>query len=268
MNSGKNLAKSLSESTDKLDSRLKSFLTRPDLKNVHDVRTSIRRIEASFNLLPKNIRKKKIVSNYLTRTKSLFKSTSPIRDIDIAEGKLRKFETTAGIPDLLKRNEERRAQLLGAAMKVAGTLEKTPIPRIKPSLISESKLSKRRKKIEKKFEDILHDQIAVVLANPKPDALHEFRKNCKMLRYTLELDSNKKKRRLETTLEYLQTTLGNVLDDYTTLGYLAPLGDKAAPIISELNMARDKDYTKFVAILKRSLGATVTKSRSKHIVKA
>ena len=98
------------------------------MKNVHDVRTSIRRIEASFNLLPKNIRKKQIVSNYLTRTKSLFKATSPIRDIDIAEGKLKKFETITGIPDLLKRNEEKRAQLLSVAMKAAGTLEKTPIP--------------------------------------------------------------------------------------------------------------------------------------------
>ena len=268
MNSTRNFAKSLSDSTDKLDSRLKSFLARPNVKSIHDVRTSIRRIEASFNLLPKNVRKKKIVSNYLTRTKSLFKATSPIRDIDIAEGKLGKFETIAGIPDLLKRNEERRAQLLGAAMKEAGRLEETPMPRIKQSQISESKLSKRRKKIEKKFEDILHDQIEDVLSNPKPEELHKFRKNCKMLRYTLELDSNKKKKKLEMTLEYLQTALGSVLDDYMTLGHLSPLGDVAAPIVSELNMARDNDYAKFVAILKRRFGATVARSRSKRVVKA
>ncbi len=266
MNSAKNYAKSLNGSTVRLDSRLKAFLARPNVKNVHDVRTSIRRIEASFNLLPKNIRKKQTVSNYLTRTKSLFRATSPIRDIDIADGKLRKFETIGGISDLLKRNEEKRMQLLSVAIKAAGTLDKTPKPRIKPSQISESKLSKRRKKIERKFEESLHDQMAVVLSNPKPEELHEFRKNCKMLRYSLELDSNKKKK-LEATLEYLQTTLGNVLDDYMTLGYLSSLGEVASPIVSELNTAKDKDYAKFVAALKRKFGAKVAKSPSKQPVK-
>ena len=269
MNSAKNFAKSLSGSTDKLDSKLKTFLAKPNVKNVHDVRTSIRRVEASFRLLPKNIRKKPNVSSYLTRTRILFKATSPIRDIDIAEGKLKKFETIAGILDLLKRNEEKRAQLLSVAMKAAGTLGKTPRPNIKPSQISESKLSRRRKKIERKFEDSLHDQIAVVLSNPKPEKLHEFRKNCKMLRYSLELDSNRKKKKLVATLEQLQTTLGSVLDDYMTLRFLSDssLGDAAAPIVSELNAAKDKGYTKFDAILKREFRVEVAKSTSKRIPK-
>lgn len=249
----KTFSKQLSRSTDRFNSRLKAFIASQNVKNVHDIRTLIRRIEVSFSLLPKNIRKKQTIAYYLTRSKSLFKLTSTIRDIDIVEGKIKKFQTFPGIPDILSRNAEKRKRLLSAALKSARALERTPSQRIKASQISESKLARRRKKIERRFEDYLDGKAATMLSNPSPEQIHDFRKNCKMLRYAIEIDSSKKKEKLETILEDIQTILGSVMDDYTTLRYLSEpfLGDAGAPLVNELNTAKAREYNRFVRILKK-----------------
>lgn len=253
MNSAKGFARDLSGLTDKVESRVKALIAKPTPNNIHDIRTSIRRIEASFNLLPKNVRKTKSVSAYLARAKSLFKTTSSIRDIDIVALHLKKYETITWIQELLKKNEHKRSQLLVAATRSARLFEKTPAPNVKASQISESKLAKRRKKLEKKFEKILRDQTSTMLFSPKPEQLHEFRKSCKMLRYTLEFESNKKRKKPLASLENLQTILGSMMDGYITLEHLsqASLGEAASQIIDQLNAAKDKDYAKFAAILKR-----------------
>lgn len=155
-------------------------------------------------------------------------------------------------------------------MKSARSLERTPVPQIKASQISESKLARRRKKIERKFEDYLDHKVAIMLSNPTPEQLHDFRKNCKMLRYALEIDSNKKKEKLEATLEDIQTILGSVMDDYTTLRYLSEssIGEVVAPLVDELNAAKDREYTRFVRILKREFGKKVANSSNKQLVTA
>ena len=213
-------------------------------------------MEAMFGLLPKNIRKKQAVVDYLSHSRSLFKITSTIRDIDIVYGKIRKFEAIAGITNLLTENAEKRIQLLSVAMKSARALEKTAIPRIKASQMSESKLARRQKKVERRFEDYLDEKSAVMLSNPKPQQLHDFRIKCKLFRYTLEIDSGKKKKNLETTLQDIQTVLGSLMDDYTTLRYLSEysLGDAVAPLVKEINTSKDRDYNRFASILKREFG--------------
>jgi CHAD domain-containing protein len=249
--------------SDKLDSRVKALIAKPNSKNVHDMRTSIRRIEATFKLLPKDIRKRHTLSDYLTGAKSLFRATSPIRDIDIVKVNLRKFETITEISDLLKRNEEKRAHFLIAATRSAKRFEKIPPPRIRASQISESRLAKRRKKLVRRFEDNLREQIQIMLSNPKPEQLHDFRKNCKMLRYTLEIDSSKKK--LLMTLENLQTILGSLMDTYTTLQYVSEssLGETIAPIVDQLNSSKNRDYARFVSTLRRRFDTEPAKSSQK-----
>ena len=249
-------SKRISRSTDNVNSRLRAFIKNQNPKNVHDMRTSIRRMEAIFTLLPRNIRKKQIITDYLSNSRSLFKNMSTIRDIDIVDGKIGKFEAIAEITNLLTENAEKRIQLLSVAMKSALALEKITIPRIKVSQISESKLAKRRKKVERKFEDYLDEKSTDMLSNPKPQQLHDFRINCKLLRYTLEIDSGKKRKSLEATLEDIQTVLGSLMDDYTTLRYLSEysLGDAVALLVKEINISKDREYNRFARILKREFG--------------
>ncbi|MGI0090293.1 MAG: CHAD domain-containing protein, partial [Nitrososphaerales archaeon] len=117
--SSKAFAKKLQELSQKLDIRVLSLLIRPDEKSVHDVRTSIRRLEAACDLLPENLRRKRKVENYLEYTKALFKATTPLRDLDITEFGLKKYESTANsiIHEVLGRVSEDRARFLKAVLE-------------------------------------------------------------------------------------------------------------------------------------------------------
>ena len=73
----------------KVDNRLDEYIKDPTEKNIHDIRTSIRRLEASYIASPKLIRKRKIIE-YVFKSKNLFKINSQIRDFDIILEKLTK----------------------------------------------------------------------------------------------------------------------------------------------------------------------------------
>ena len=71
----------------KMGQRLDTYLANPeDEENVHDVRTSLRRIDTFYSLLPKNLRKRnrKLIEKY----KEFFKANSKIRDLDIIRNKV------------------------------------------------------------------------------------------------------------------------------------------------------------------------------------
>ena len=42
----------------RVSNKLDEYLTSPDEKNIHDIRTSVRRLDACYKTLPKKIRKK------------------------------------------------------------------------------------------------------------------------------------------------------------------------------------------------------------------
>ncbi|MDG6923929.1 MAG: CHAD domain-containing protein, partial [Nitrososphaerota archaeon] len=220
-------------------------------KVVHDLRTTTRRIEASLKLLPKDLRRSQAISRYLGHSKSLFKATSQIRDIDIIRVTLREFETIPEVSDLLKKNEEKRQHLLIACTRSARRFQNTKIPKIKTNMISESKLTKRKKKLVKRLVENLQVQSSVMLANPTLEELHEFRKNCKMLRYIVEIYLSKKEKRLLVTLKKLQTLLGSMMDAQATLQFLSQSSSEAiGPIREQVNSARSNIYGKFNSLIR------------------
>ena len=81
----------LQENVQKVDNRVNNYLADPNEDNIHDIRTAIRKLDASFRSLPKKVRKRTRVSNYITASKRLFKINSQIRDYDIIYGKLKKY---------------------------------------------------------------------------------------------------------------------------------------------------------------------------------
>ena len=117
----KAFARDFSSTLKAVQSRTSSFLRDPVADNVHDLRTSIRRAEASIRLLTKNLRSKKETTVYLKSMKDLFRATTEIRDIDIVSSGLSKFKSVAGVNELLAGNAKKRNLLLGKARKYGMT---------------------------------------------------------------------------------------------------------------------------------------------------
>ena len=66
----------------RVSNKLDDYLTRQDEKNIHDIRTSVRRLDACYQTLPK-ITGKEANEKFVKKSKDLFKINSQIRDFDI-----------------------------------------------------------------------------------------------------------------------------------------------------------------------------------------
>jgi len=221
----KALIKELSRLSEKLDAGTQSLLERPNRNNVHNIRTLIRRVEAACTLLPKNLQRKGRVENYLKCMKTLFKATTPIRDLDITESGLRKFESKSrgGLQQVLEQISKARATFEKAVSRPAGVLSEQEFPKIKRNQISDSKFSKNRKKVIQKLESKLEALFPVMIAHPSNlESLHSLRKNCKTLRYALGIGRRtKREQRKIKLLKRWQDLLGEITDLDVMLRYIA-----------------------------------------------
>src|ERR671914_376443 len=130
--------RNISRVSNKLDDYLKS----QEEKNIHDIRTSFRRLDASYKTLPKKFRRRKQIRRFVDNSKDLFKINSQVRDFDVISeiigknGNLQKNENMI----VSKNFEARRTLKLKKAMNVAVGLRKLPLPKIKKSSVSSSKV--------------------------------------------------------------------------------------------------------------------------------
>ena len=115
----------------KVDTRLDNYLADPNENNIHDIRTSIRRLESAFLACPKQIRKKKL-SQFVNESKQLFKANSEIRDYDIIlekvnqEGQMDELQ----IEPFEKGIKKKRDKSLENAISIAHKLRKLDVPHI------------------------------------------------------------------------------------------------------------------------------------------
>ncbi len=272
----------------KLDKRLDEYIKDPTEGIIHDIRTAIRRLEASYSASPKQIRKKRI-KKYVDNSKHLFKLNSEIRDFDIILEKLNKEGQMdeQQIEILNKSIKRRKNRRLDKALSIAIELRKLNAPHLNNDNnlydrgIMQKKLIKRYNKIVDKFVCRMERNFPIVINNSeKIDELHEIRKDAKKLRYLLELgltnkDKNKENiikngiinnndqgNNLDVTflldkLEKIQEMLGNIHDYDITTAYLKRhnLHDF---FIAENNIAmiRQNKYKQFVQYCKSDLLVT------------
>ena len=78
----------LNANLQRVNNRVNKYLKTPNSKQIHGVRTAIRRLDAAVMLLPKNNRSHSSLSDYLLKCKEFFKVYSEIRDLDIMYVKL------------------------------------------------------------------------------------------------------------------------------------------------------------------------------------
>jgi CHAD domain-containing protein len=262
----------------KVDNRLDEYIKDPTEKNIHDIRTSIRRLEASYMASPKLIRKRKIME-YVFKSKNLFKINSQIRDFDIILEKLTKEgQLTNQRLEIFERSiKKSRNRKLKDALFIACDLREIDIPNIDkyknqydPFLL-QKKLTKKYTKVVTKFAYKIKENIPIIISSSeKMEELHQVRKDTKKLRYLLELILNNRHKidgnidknneidknnygndqniwnQIEK-LKKIQDMLGNIHDYDITIAYLKQ-HDKQKNFVTVMNidMQRKNKYEQFI----------------------
>jgi CHAD domain-containing protein len=245
----------------RVSNKLDDYITRQDEKNIHDIRTSVRRLDACYQTLPKKLRKRKQMKKFVKKSKDLFKINSQVRDFDIITELTGKNNTEHGSRNRVVLNfENRRAQKLENAKVIAVGLRKIPLPKIKKKSVPKAKLTKRFNKLINKFEGRIQLNLPLVTTDPdKVAELHELRKDCKKLRYLLELVSHDKSSdnvipKMEEELQNMQDLLGAIHDCDATITYLKrQKRQKTNEIIGDIMQERKKRYENFLAHFKSNI---------------
>lgn len=247
--------------------RLEKYLENPSQESIHDMRTSLRRLEAAYKSNPKQLREKKKFKSFAEKGRKLFKINSKIRDSDIIIERLSK---EGNMPEqdleyfegLLIEDKERQ---LEEARKIALDLENIVMPNIysRNKKIGNKSL-KRVSKLVMKLKTNLNTKLPVVLYDEsKVDELHEVRKDAKKLRYLFELllnkedegsekgigkDNNKSEYKILSHLEKIQKLLGDIHDYDIAIDYLnqhASVGSSVPKVLTAIKRIRKQKYNEF-----------------------
>lgn len=256
----------MEENVKRVDNKVNDYIKDSNENNIHDIRTAVRRLDASFRSLPKMLRKKHKICKYVTTSKRLFKINSQIRDYDIICEKLEKYSSDSIYLKLTASLKRRRKTKLASARKIALSLRDLPIPRVKVNDIRPKILEKRFNKVVLRLCERIELDLPVVLTNAsKIKELHEMRKDCKKLRYLLELvpaqnhnsSNNKDIHKMIAELEDIQDILGSIHDNDTMIAYLRRVSDnEVTHILHDEISERNKKYEDFIQFCKRSLSDT------------
>lgn len=244
----------------RVNNKLDEYITNPDEKNIHDIRTSIRRLDACYKTLPKKIRNKKQIKTFVDKSRDLFKINSQIRDFDVITDLITnnnsKHETGNGNGNNMHQTklENRRVSKLKEAKVVAVGLRKLSVPKVDKNNISAGKLIKRYNKLISNFGSRIQLNLPLVMTDAdKVNELHEMRKDCKKLRYLLELvphgkSTGKNVSKLEEELENMQDLLGAIHDCDAAVAYLKrqTKRQRRNDIIEHIVQGRKKRYEDFL----------------------
>lgn len=239
--------------------KLEKYLENPTEDNIHHMRTSLRRLEATYQSSPKQIRKKKKFKEFASVGKRLFRINSNIRDIDIIleklakEGKMHEQQLEHYENPLVQDKENQ----LEEARTIALDLRRIVVPSLydknKTDKNFEGNSMKRLAKISRKLKNKIETRIPIVIGDDsKITELHELRKDSKKLRYLIELvinneenDTSKRNinddmdvlidnnyQKILEHLEKIQGMLGDIHDYDIALDYLRQHQASNNPLIT------------------------------------
>jgi CHAD domain-containing protein len=240
----------------RVNNRLDDYLKNSNEKNIHDIRTGVRRLESSYKALPQNMQKKNKIKRYVSKCKDLFRLNSKVRDYDIITEKIQQHEQNPNvdIENCKKRLASRREAKLREARALALEVRKMSVPKLNRGNISGKKLTKHYNKVVTRFANKILLNVPIVIAHPeKLKELHALRKDCKKLRYLLELlpvnNSSRKGdvSQLVQELEKMQDILGEIHDCDAVISYLKRQvkRPKFYEITNKIIEERSKKYEEF-----------------------
>jgi CHAD domain-containing protein len=247
--SAASFSKKFSASTKNLDDRLQILLQDATVDAIHDIRTSIRKMEAAIDLLPKKVRNKEKIRRYFTSSKKLFKSTSRVRDADIIISNLHGFELLPAVSIAISKLESERNRRVFEVLDHAERLDKTKIPKVKKNQVGYTQLKKRKTKICLVLESKIAELLPAILRDfRKIDELHDLRKYCKNLRYVLDILPSEGEKDLRRLMENWQKLLGTVRDIHMIQLFIDEnkLPNDLEQLVSDLNLKRDRTLESFI----------------------
>jgi len=250
----------LHENFQRVNNRINKYLKDPKAKNIHDVRTSIRRLNAVFSTLPKKYRTGSSMSTYILSCKELFKINSEIRDLDIIYEKLQKYPPNDSTNKIIDSLKETRVTKMEYAKNIALTLNNTDASKLLDEIkVTQKELEKRYNKIVANLISNIETNFPIVITDStKIEELHDLRKACKKLRYMLELlpIENKNALEMRKTLQKTQDILGTIHDYDFTINYLElneQPSNEVREIINNEMQERKSNYERFVKFCTRRL---------------
>jgi CHAD domain-containing protein len=250
----------LAENLQRVNTRASKYLKTPNAKQIHDIRTAIRRLDATYLMLPKKNRIGSSLSDYVLKCKQFFKLNSEIRDLDIIYEKLQKYPSSTQRNGVMQALKVSRNTNLQRAKTIARSLISTDTTKIIDRIgVTERELQKRYEKMISKCISEIESTFPDVLRNPSQiEELHDLRISCKKLRYLLELLPEERNTilKIRKTLQKLQDILGAIHDYDFTIEYLGSLGQlsiEIKEIITIEKEERNAKYDDFLRFCKRRL---------------
>ena len=253
---GSSLEKYFAKSALSLRETLTKYLDDLDEKNAHDARTTIRRLEASYLLLPKKIRQKRKVSEYLELCRQFFRANTNIRDSDIVGKKITAYLSGSTQSDILSAISRKRTSGLAATRKLGKELWEIDPQVLPENGISNAQIKKRFHKVMTGLARSIRKDFSVALSDKsRVEKLHRVRKEAKMLRYVLEIASPKNTSNLISELTKLQDVLGEIRDLDITLEYLQSVkrSEEIRNVIEKAAVDRDERFSDFARAWKGGL---------------
>ena len=245
---------------DSLGKRLEAFLDDPDADNLHDLRTEIRRACATLDALPKKLRGRRKTRRLWDMLRDLMRRSAKPRDLDTLMARLAGYPSNHELDRLLKQVERGRRRKLKSTVSLAASIRKLSALRPNAKETREEKeIGRRLDKVARKLRSRMSQKLPIVLAEPGNVAmLHSLRKDCKRLRYMLELmPTHRENARLAETMKSWQSLLGEVRDGDVTIEYLEGL--ERSPAVDEMLKAersrRRRDYERFARACRETSGA-------------
>lgn len=233
---------------DEVDEKLQSFFDDPSVEGIHDLRTAIRRLDATLSILPKRVRRSRRAKKTLRALDRLMKESARLRDWDTIGSRLSSHPASPARDELIQVARKRRWESVSAVRKAADAVRTLPPPKLVPDDLSGPSLRKRFDDVVRSLASKIDGSLPVVLRDQRRiRELHTLRKDCKKLRYVLELASDRRAERTVSTLESWQDVLGAIRDSDVTIQYLRsrPKTPEAERILSEEARLRRENYDRF-----------------------
>ena len=224
-----------------------------DVKSVHDLRVTIRRVTVMIKLLPRKSRESVEVQKFESALKSLLKATAEVRDSDILKSTLEAHLST--VPrEILDALDIKRNQAESTAKDSMRVVSGELVPSVSQSKIDPGKLSaKLEKRVEKRGRVVQDLLVKATRDESKVSDLHNLRIEVKKLRYLLELAEGTT-RDLEVLTRW-QDALGEIHDLDVAIEYLGKnhSGALNKRVLGVLRRARHDSFHAFKGRLKADL---------------
>ncbi len=231
--------------------KLKAFMKGQDEETIHQLRTSIRRYESVEALLPGRIRRSRTHKKFREGCEDVFKSTTPIRDIDVVLAQLagERGEYFAKLKGQLAVDRKRRVK---AARRFAKVLLRKVRPGVRRPSVPERKCEERVARVKADYYELIASELHQTLSDEGDvSSLHHLRKLYRDLRYTVEAAGSGPDDAAPEDFETFQEILGRAHDEDITIAFLKKRKRRpeAKKLLEAKTARRHEDYLSVRAAL-------------------